>query len=763
MIFHIRYRGARCLAYLAILLFVCPTNVVSGQDQEQVDFGRDVLPILSDHCFTCHGPDAATREGGFRLDIKDSAFGEADSGDHPIVAGDTTLSQIVLRLRSDDEYEVMPPPESKKRPTADQITTLEKWIKQGAEWKDHWAFVPPDRPELPKIQKTGWPQNAIDHFVLAKMERSQFTPNQQAKATTEVRRLYLDLTGLPPTPEEVLSYLDDVKIDAKAYERLVDQLLASTRYGEHMATFWLDAARFADTNGYQNDFRRSMWLWRDWVIEAYNQNMPYDQFVIEQLAGDMLPDATDSQKIASGFNRNHRTNTEGGSINQEWLVENVVDRVETTSTVFLGLTMGCARCHDHKYDPVSQKEFYEFYSYFYNVDERGVYTETRGNTGPIIQVVTDEYREKIATAEAKIRDKQTIVERLSEGTSKSQQKWRRGLTQFQFAATATPAVQFLCPDVIDERTKLADAWKTIRENFVVDPQPVGRAVQITGERDKHPVLGSAFDFDAAKGFAVSAWVKPTQYGAIISRMDEAEAYRGFDILLMDDGRMNVHLIHDWPDNATKITTNGKIPRDQWTHVTVTVASPGAAANIAVYINGRPTAATVDSDTLNGSTLTEHPVLLGYRDYTNPFGGMISQLSIWDQPIDAVTVRDLYKTSMQQIIKKTTKSDDEKTKLLAHHFRHSDSEYANALTNVAEAQTQLEALKKQLPSTMVMKELPEPRQAYILNRGLYDQPDKSRPVSAGIPSLFRSEAKPKNRLELARWLVDGKNPCNRSRN
>ena len=328
---------------------------------ESVQYNRDIRPILSDNCFECHGPDAAKRKADLRLDI-------GDEGKSVVVAGKPEASELFKRISHSDSQEKMPPEDSGRVLTESEVGTLRRWIEQGARWEKHWAFIPPIRPPLPVAGGSGWSRGGIDRFILAKLRSVGLQPSPEADLKTLLRRVTFDLTGLPPTPAEIDAFLLDTS--PFAYEGVVDRLLASPRYGERMAIDWLDAARYADSHGYSLDRRRVMWPWRDWVIMAFNDNMPFDQFTIEQLAGDLLPDVTVEQKVATGFNRNHSIQSEGGVIDEEYRVETVVDRVETTSAVFLGLTFGCARCHDHKYDPISQKEFYEFYSFFNNVPER---------------------------------------------------------------------------------------------------------------------------------------------------------------------------------------------------------------------------------------------------------------------------------------------------------------------------------------------------------------------------------------------------------
>src|SRR5687767_13725220 len=327
-----------------------------------VEFNRDIRPILSDTCFKCHGFDPNARKADLRLDTRDGALADLGGGHGAIVPGKPDESEAVRRVSSDDIEEKMPPPDWGLVLTAKQVEVFKKWIEQGAEYQPHWSLIVPAETKPPVVNDRAWPKNPIDPFILARLEKDGLKPSPEADRVTLIRRATLDLTGLPPTPAEVEAFVADQS--PGAYERLVDRLLASTRYGEQMALRWLDLARFADTNGYQNDTERAQWRWRDWVIDAFNANQPFDQFTIDQLAGDLIPDATLEQKIASGFNRNHRITLEGGVIPEEARVEYVIDRVETTATTWLGLTLGCARCHDHKYDPVTQKEFYQLFAFF---------------------------------------------------------------------------------------------------------------------------------------------------------------------------------------------------------------------------------------------------------------------------------------------------------------------------------------------------------------------------------------------------------------
>ncbi len=353
------------------------------------DYDRDVRPILADHCFTCHGFDANKRQAGLRLDTAEGALAALATGHRAIVPGSPERSELIRRVAAG----TMPPGGKEKSLKPAQISTLRRWVAAGAHYARHWAFVPPRRPTLPTVRDVGWPRNPIDRFVLARLEREGLKPSPEADGPTLIRRVSLDLTGLPPTPEEVDAFLADRT--PGAYERLVDRLLASPRFGERMAWDWLDAARYADTNGYQGDRTRTMWPWRDWVVRAFNADLPYDRFTVEQLAGDLLPEPTLDQRIATGFNRNHMLNGEGGRIPEESRIDYVVDRVDTTSTVWLGLSMGCARCHDHKYDPFTQRDYYRLFAYFNNVPESGA-VDRGGMANPVLLLPTPEQSSKIA-------------------------------------------------------------------------------------------------------------------------------------------------------------------------------------------------------------------------------------------------------------------------------------------------------------------------------------------------------------------------------
>jgi hypothetical protein len=391
----------------------------SAAEIERVNFTRDIRPILSDACYECHGPSAKDRKAELRLDIRAEALAERD-GNPAIVAGDPLASALMQRISSTDAEERMPPADAARQLTAEEIRKIRAWIEQGADWENLWSLTPVEQTPLPAVIKTAWPRNGLDYFVLQRLEESGLQPSPEADRATLIRRLTLDLTGLPPTLEEIDAFLGDTNPDA--YEKLVKRLLTSPHYGERMSLEWLDAARFADTHGYHVDSQREMWRWRDWVINAFNRNMPFDRFTVEQLAGDLLPEPTESSRIASGFNRNHGINFEGGAFAEEFRVEYVVDRVHTTATVFMGLTMKCARCHDHKFDPISQRDYYRFFAFFNSVPERGI-DGHKGNAVPLMRFPSADQKARLAELNEVFAQQEKALHAHSEAARASASAW----------------------------------------------------------------------------------------------------------------------------------------------------------------------------------------------------------------------------------------------------------------------------------------------------------------------------------------------------
>ena len=468
---------------------------------EPIEYNRDIRPILSDRCYQCHGPDAARRKADLRLDQESSAKADRD-GVRAIVPGDAKASELYRRITADDPAERMPPQKSGKSLSAVEIEKLGRWIDQGAKWQPHWSFIPPVRPPVPAVANRERVRNPIDAFIQARLEREGLAPTGEADRGILIRRVTLDLTGLPPSADEIDAFERDTGPDA--YQRVVDRLLASPRLGERLATRWLNAARYADTNGYQTDAPRFMWRWRDWVIDAYNRNLPFDRFTIDQLAGDMLPGATLDQRIATGFNRNHRGNGEGGIIPAEYAVEYVVDRVDTTATVWMGLTLACARCHSHKFDPIGQDEFYRFFALFNNVPEEGRAVKY-GNSPPLIKAPTRAQQQKRMqlAAEAHTLELQ-LLDREAE-IAAAQHEWERSAS-----GQASPD------------------W-SIDQDLVLRRAP---------DESRAPGdLGDVAGFGFYDKFTISVWVKPDgeKGGTIVSRMVDEPQGEGYSVVL-DRGR-----------------------------------------------------------------------------------------------------------------------------------------------------------------------------------------------------------------------------------
>jgi hypothetical protein len=456
----------------ACLLSPAVTADLAAQPAGKVEFNRDIRPLLADNCYTCHGPAKTARKAGLRLDTKDGLF-----ADEAVVPGKLGESKLWDRVSSKDPEHVMPPPKTGRKLSAQQIELLRLWIEQGAPWQDHWSFIPPRRPEVPKVQNAGWVRNPIDAFILARLEKEGLPPSPQSAKETLIRRVTLELTGLPPTLQEIDDFLSDPA--PGAYEKVVGRLLASPRYGERMVLEWLDAARYSDTNGYQTDGTRAMWPWRDWVIGALNKNLPFDQFTVEQIAGDLLPAPTVAQRVATGFHRNHMLNGEGGRIAEESRVDYVVDRVDTTGTVWLGLTVGCARCHSHKYDPLPQKEYYQLYAFFNSVDEVGG-VDRRGSTAaPVLELPTEPQKQKIAAMEKVIGEKQRQFDEVAKPLLPGLDEWEKDAAKDKLPEKVAAALK------VEKAKRNGEQNKLITEHFLSRfPEAQKLQQQLEAERKK---------------------------------------------------------------------------------------------------------------------------------------------------------------------------------------------------------------------------------------------------------------------------------------
>ncbi|HUG18545.1 MAG TPA: DUF1549 domain-containing protein, partial [Planctomycetaceae bacterium] len=617
--------------FTTILGLICveslaPDLVWGQQNAHSIDFARDIRPIFSDICFKCHGPDSNQRQAELRLDREDSVR-EPREGHSLLVAGHPERSELFRRITSDAPDVRMPPPAQERQLTEQQIDSIKRWIEQGAEWKSHWSFEPPRRPALPAVSKPDWPRNETDYFILNRLDRAGLQPSLPADRRTLIRRVSLDLTGLPPTTEEVEDFLQDES--PQAYERVIDRLLASPRYGEHMAGDWLDAARYADTSGYQNDGPREMWRWRDWVIDAFNENKPFDEFTIEQLAGDLLPKATLAQKIATGFNRNHRGNAEGGIIPEEFQVEYVVDRVETTSTVWLGLSLGCARCHDHKYDPFSQREFYRLFALFNNIPEHGRSIK-EGNSPPYIKAPTEEQQQHLADLDKRLSELKKQTTQLEPKLLASLREWESNNTVSE-ETDWQPDFGLLADYSFDkEVSQFADGEPSFQD------REQGRAVDLDGTT--HLDLGNVANFGYFDKFSFSCWIKPGEVtqGTILSRMEDVPEGSGYSIRLID-GKVEVDLVKRWLDDSIRVETRSPVVEaNNWTHLAVTYDGTRLAAGIRVFVDGRPVPLKVNLDYINQSfNADDSPLRLGAgHGPQDRYRGQLDDVRIYSRALTA---------------------------------------------------------------------------------------------------------------------------------
>ncbi|MFN3322988.1 MAG: DUF1553 domain-containing protein [Bryobacteraceae bacterium] len=743
-----------------ILSLLIPSSLNAAEPSRKVDFLREVRPILSDNCFTCHGPDEGTRMAGVRLDTREGAFAAGPSGPL-IVPGNPDASRIVARVAHEKEPLRMPPPAAGPRLNEKQVELIRRWIEQGAEWSTHWAYVPPARPEPPSVRQPGWPRNPIDNFILARLEKEGLKPSPEADRRTLIRRLTLDLTGLPPTPAEVEAFVRDRSPDA--YEKLVDRLLASPHYGERMAMQWLDLARYADSHGFHIDSHRDMWRWRDWVIDAFNRNMPYDRFAVEQLAGDLLPSPTVEQRLATGFNRNHMINFEGGAIPEEYHVEYVVDRVETTATAFLAMTMGCARCHDHKYDPIKQKEFYQFAAFFNNIDEKGLDGQ-RGNAAPLLALPTPEQAERKAETERLIPELEKQIE--SPEIQAAYEAWQ------QTAADSLPqptrqglVAHYEFDGSLADTSGRYQHGRSLRDDPAFPASPSGgQAVDMSGRSE---VELAALPLPKTVTFWFRTGARTGKTG-ILARMDSEG--RGWEIFLDEPfaiprlrqrAAFVIRKVERWPDRVWEARTKhppvvrGYRGADLgWFHV--------AIAGETFYLNGRPVELEITRNTLSQPfEEVDGPVTIGGRREADRLRGRLDDLRFYDRVLTAgeiETIRTSAPLLAHLTLPAAKRAKEHEAALRQWYLRHAAPEETRALyARLEQLKNEAEDLEWEIPTVMVMQELETPRDAFVLARGDYRNPTEK--VSPAVPAFLPPlpDEAPRNRLGLAQWLVSPDHP------
>ena len=737
---------------IRILIAVCvlsiPPSFAVGAEPS-IDFNRDIRPILSDNCFKCHGPDK--QRSGLRLDVADIPVEKK-----AIVPGDPDLSNLIKRVSSTDPEFQMPPSDILPRPTPEQIEKLRAWIAQGAVYQRHWAFEPVPPLHEPEVNNgSEWVRNPIDAFVLRRLQTEQLTPQPEATSERLLRRVTLDLTGLPPSVAEMEDFRKNASRDA--YERAVDRLLASPAYGEHMASGWLDLARYADTYGYQDDRPNNVWPWRDWVIRAFNENLPYSEFVRWQLAGDLLPSPTQDQVLATAFNRLHRQTNEGGSVNEEFLAEYAADRVKTFGMAFIGMTLECARCHDHKFDPISQREYYSLTSFFNNIDESGMYSHfTDATPTPGIFLYASGQADEHARLKEAVRaaeTRETVVR--EEAIARYRQ-----LARDPEIVAVPPPVAHLAFEIITEgkmpNELSPESPASVSGDVSLVSGKAGTAAHFSG--DNSISVSGALNFERTDPFSIALWIRlgaGTDQMVVLHHSTASldAASRGYELML-DGGRVVFGLNHFWPGNALRVKTSASIPADTWTHIAVSYDGSSRAHGVRVYLDGRPAPVDVVRDSLNQTIRYERngPNALqiaarfrdpGFKD------GATDELYVFDVCLTASEVSSVYAARAPE----PPLSPDP----LEHYLHRGDNEYAQALADLRGAREAEAKFADSLQEIMAMQEMAKTPATHVLARGAYDAPrDEVGPDTPENILPYPADY-PRNRLGLAEWLLRRDHP------
>lgn len=755
---------------LACLLASCAGNKSDGSLSnksipEVVDFNFHVRPILSDRCYACHGPDEKARKGDLRLDIEEAAFAALDSLEEhfAIYPGDLEKSQMVHRIQSDNPDEIMPPPESNLELSAYEIDVLKKWIEQGAEWKPFWAFNQIEYPEVPKNSDINWGENKIDQFILRKLISEGLHPSQEATKEKLIRRLSFDLRGLPPSLPEIDAFLNDDSDNA--YEKLVDNFLSQKTYGERMAMEWLDLARYADSHGYQDDIERSMWPWRDWVINAFNENMPYDQFATWQLSGDLMPDAQYEQKLATGFNRNHKITQEVGVIDEEYRVTYVLDRVNTFSTAFLGLTVECAQCHDHKYDPISQKDYYSLFSFFNSVPEKGRVdygVEVANPSLPLpdekikelrtyVHDLVSSQKQKLANYADSKWNNESDAQELIKGIKKSTSKLPSGLVAWY-------PLDHLEDSLVEEvvSKKYGNA---VNELIPISGKIAGGVeFMATNYADLKP--SKSFNF--GKPFTISLWIKSLDGGirgkVLSSRVNEKQS--NFN-LSVDNNKVVSFYLGNYK-NKTNIQFRSKetIPENKWVHVSITYDGSQKSDGLKLFQDGRLMDLYVTNDNLKGILPAPQNLFLGRNGLNEGImAAQVDELMLFNRPLSENEIQDLLSFNpLAELVSKEKLTLSDKKRLFYHQLTQNDPKYR--LLNERLRESKIKKGRTDdiiIKPTMVMADMDTARATFVLGRGQYDAPGEQVYASTPKAVMDFGEQYPKNRLGLAKWLFDSKNP------
>jgi hypothetical protein len=752
-----------------------PPEVAAAEEKlsGEIDFNLHVKPILSDKCFACHGPDQNKREAGLRLDLADEAYAalKDDKSRYAIVPGNPARSEVFRRIISQDPEQRMPPVESHLTLSPEEIAVLLKWIRQGAPYKPHWAFIPPAKPEVPQVANPAWVRNPIDAFVLARLQKENLAPAPEASKESLIRRLSFDLTGLPPSIQEIDQFLADASPDA--YEKLVDRYLASPAYGERMAANWMDVARFADSHGYLDDKHRPMWRWRDWVISAFNRNLPYNTFLTWQLAGDLLPQATKEQILATGFNRNHRQNSEAGIVAEEFRVEYVADRTHTLGKAFLGLTLECARCHDHKYDPITQKDYYSLFAFFNSTFERGEapYGGDDIVPGPTLLLSTEDTDQQLAYLQNLIVKQEQALGQLAADLQLKESLPAGPRLEQEVAASLNRKLvahypfDSYVPGRGFENKKDPGKPAEAREPELVEGIS-GKALRINGENNV--ILGKGVGlYERTDPFAVSLWIKPPKVydeGAIFYHTDHRRyGNKGYDLLLLDN-RLSFRMAHSHPHNAIEVRTQHPVAANEWSHVVISYDGSSRARGVQIFLNGAPAATETVYDHLYKSivhTPNIHLVSrflgfrLGYREIDRTFHeGLVDELQIFGESLTELEVQRLYREGTGTA---SPAKEVPAAQVRTFFVQNKSAGYRAQQQELRRLREREHRLLDTIPEIMVMGDLPVPRTTYVLERGEYDA--QGEEVKPGVPAsvLPFPEDLPRNRLGLAQWVVSPDNP------
>jgi hypothetical protein len=770
------YRKNKVLFSLnSIILFICvwltscgvdkPDAIVQMEKQlpASIDYNLHVKPILSEKCFFCHGPDKNKQEAGLELATREGALAvlKENPGKHAIVPGNLSKSQLYHRIVSTDPELQMPPRESNRELTDYEKAVLIKWIEEGAEYKPHWALLKPEKKPLPEVKNKAWPKNPVDYFVLHKLQQEGLLPSPEADKETLLRRVTLDLTGLPPTLEETDAFLADNS--ANAYEKVVDHLLATPQYGEKMAVDWLDLARFADTHGYTVDRYRPMWPWRDWVIKAFNQNMPYDTFLTWQLAGDLLPNPTHEQKLATGFNRNHAQNVEGGIVNEEFRVEYVADRTNTLGTAFLGMTLECARCHDHKYDPISQKDYYSLFSFFNNVDEAGQISWDDALPVPTLLLTEPRHDSLLAFIEANIQSTEASLTTIAQEEKGAFENWLKKSERIPaFDLKKDLQAHFTFDRLVNGAflNEVSGKDKGTVADPVVQPGKFGNAFQSNG--DDILKLGKVGIFNRANPFSIGVWINIPQKlskGVILHKGngDILYNFRGYFMNLLDD-KIELLMAHTWPyNNIVKVSTQ-KLPKEQWIHLMMTYDGSSQARGLKLYVNGKEAEMATQKDNLYKDILLigDQPGLSVGADWRGVGfkNGLVDDLRIYAREFTAPEVFQLARPENNATAKLLTFST---SAWQQYYLQHISTNYPAQLKELEKFRQEKNKVMESIPEAMVMDEMKSKRQTFVLKRGVYDAYGEK--VQPNVPAsiLPYSRKFPPNRLGLAQWLLHPDNP------